>query len=122
RSLPANPAPVKRRKLWMPPPIIGARGRSRAASLGSRAEGGRFLDGNGPNAPCTVPIFATFQGNTPFNPFNSGEPPDTHGAVGPNNVISSSNFQLRVQNRSGTALVSITPIDNFWIAGGVAKA
>ena len=44
-------------------------------------------------------------------------PPDTHGAVGPNHVMTTLNSQVRIQNRSGS-VISTVLIDNFWAGVG----
>lgn len=43
----------------------------------------------------------------------TGIPPDTHGAVGPNHVMTSLNGQIRFQNRVGEQL-SVISLLNFW--------
>ena len=40
-------------------------------------------------------------------------PPDTHGAVGPNHVISMTNTHVRIQNRAGTQLEYL-PLNTWW--------
>lgn len=52
----------------------------------------------------------TFQGET----LNSGSiPPDTHGAVGPNHVVSVSNNQMNIRTRTGVLLSRLT-LNAFW--------
>jgi hypothetical protein len=51
------------------------------------------------------------------------EPPDTHGAVGPNHLMVTLNSQVRIQDRSGNAL-STVPLWAFWgplSAGGLLE-
>lgn len=51
-------------------------------------------------------------------------PPDTHGAVGTNFVVTSSNDRLRIQDRNGVQLSRVT-INSFWASAtvkGVAVA
>jgi len=43
----------------------------------------------------------------------SAEVPDTHGAVGPNHLMVTHNFRVRIQDRSG-AIVSTVSLTNFW--------
>ena len=44
-------------------------------------------------------------------------PPDTHGAVGPNHVMTTLNTQVRIQDRSGAVLRTV-PLDTFWALVG----
>ena len=44
-------------------------------------------------------------------------PPDTHGAVGPNHVMTVLNTQVRVQNRNGGVLTTVS-LDGFWASVG----
>ena len=46
-------------------------------------------------------------------------PPDTHGAVGPNDVMTTLNTQVRVQDKAG-AVVNTVTLDSFW--SGLAPA
>lgn len=43
----------------------------------------------------------------------SGTPPDTHGAVGPNHVLTIMNFRVIIQDRSGTTLSDVD-LDGFF--------
>jgi uncharacterized delta-60 repeat protein/uncharacterized repeat protein (TIGR01451 family) len=55
---------------------------------------------------------------------NTSIPPDTHGAVGPNHVMTVLNTQVRVQDRSGTVLSTVS-LDLFWlpvVPGGFVNA
>ncbi|MBC8646527.1 MAG: hypothetical protein H7X85_05150, partial [Thermoanaerobaculia bacterium] len=47
------------------------------------------------------------------------QPPDTHGAVGPNHLMITLNSQIRVQDRSGRALSTVA-LAQFWaqVSGG----
>lgn len=49
----------------------------------------------------------------------STQPPDTHGAVGPNHLMVTLNSQVRIQDRGGRALSTVT-LDAFWarVSGG----
>jgi len=44
---------------------------------------------------------------------NTALPPDTHGAVGPNHLMTTLNTQIRVQDRAGNPLVT-RPLEAFW--------
>ena len=48
-------------------------------------------------------------------------PPDTHGAVGPNHVMTTLNSQVRVQDRSGNVLSTVS-LELFWLSLGVTDA
>jgi uncharacterized repeat protein (TIGR01451 family) len=48
-------------------------------------------------------------------------PPDTHGAVGPNHLMTVLNTQVRIQDRSGGVL-STVPMDSFWASLGNPSA
>lgn len=46
-------------------------------------------------------------------------PPDTNGAVGPNHVVTALNSEVRVQNRSGGNISTVT-LNSFWAATGAS--
>ncbi len=46
-------------------------------------------------------------------------PPDTHGAVGPNHVMTTLNGEVRIQNRTG-GVISTVSFSNFWASVGNA--
>jgi|GEM_PF-2977425 len=46
-------------------------------------------------------------------------PPDTHGTVGTNHVMTTLNSQVQIQNRSGTVLSTVT-LNSFWAPVGGA--
>jgi len=48
---------------------------------------------------------------------NTGIPPDTQGAVGPDHLMVTLNTQVRIQSRSGTTLSTVS-IDAFWNSTG----
>ncbi len=52
---------------------------------------------------------------------NTAIPPDTHGAVGPNHLMTVLNTQVRIQNRSGTGLSTVS-MDSFWASLGSPSA
>jgi hypothetical protein len=45
---------------------------------------------------------------------NTSIPPDTHGAVGPNDVMTTLNTQIRVQDKAGATRTTLT-LDSFWV-------
>jgi len=49
-----------------------------------------------------------------FRDDNTTRPPDTHGAVGPNHVLTATNAAIVVHNREGAAL-STASLDNFFL-------
>jgi hypothetical protein len=46
---------------------------------------------------------------------NTVIPPDTNGAVGPNHLMATLNSEIRLQNRSGATINTVT-LDSFWSA------
>src|SRR2546430_1846138 len=48
-------------------------------------------------------------------------PPDTHGAVGPNHLMTVLNTQVRIQNRTGVVLSTVS-LDFFWASLGNPSA
>jgi len=57
---------------------------------------------------------ASFQG---LGDNNTSIPPDTMGAVGPNHVMTMLNSQVRIQNRAGTIISTVTSA-SFWQLAG----
>lgn len=49
---------------------------------------------------------------------NFAIPPDTHGAVGPNHVMTTLNTQIRIQDRNGTNISTVS-LSAFWASLGV---
>jgi len=76
-----------------------------------------------PGAPAAVGIAATNAAAAPRPIFsfpalgdnNAAFPPDTHGAVGPAHVMVTLNTQVRVQDRAGRDLSTVT-LSGFWSA------
>ncbi len=66
-----------------------------------------------PQSPAPASSFPALGDN------NTVIPPDTHGAVGPNHLMVTLNTQVRVQNRSGAAINTVS-LNAFWsaVAGG----
>ena len=52
---------------------------------------------------------------------NTVIPPDTHGAVGPNHVMTVLNSQVRIQDRAGIILSTVA-LDLFWLPVGFVSA
>ena len=73
--------------------------------------------GGGPpqqNSPATT---ADFQGLTDDN---TAYPPDTHGAVGTNHVVTMLNTQVRIQTRAGTTIQTMT-LPQFWSSTNIGS-
>ena len=51
---------------------------------------------------------------------NDSWPPDTHGAVGPNHVVTMLNTQVRIQDRTGTILSTVT-LTAFWTSSNIGS-
>ncbi len=67
-----------------------------------------------PNSPSTT---VDFQGLTDDN---TAFPPDTHGAVGTNHVITMLNTQVRLLSRTGTTITT-TSLSNFWVSANIGS-
>ncbi|HET7090908.1 MAG TPA: hypothetical protein VFL17_19940, partial [Anaerolineae bacterium] len=62
-----------------------------------------------PQSPAPASSFPALEDN------NSVIPPDTHGAAGPNHLMVTLNSQVRIQNRSGAAINTVS-LNAFWSA------
>jgi hypothetical protein len=82
-----------------------------AASLAAPAEFAPASLGETPPSPAAASSFLGFLSDSQF------WVPDTHGAVGPNHVVSLCNFRLRIHDRAGQVLSTVN-VTNFW--GAVA--
>ena len=69
--------------------------------------------GQGPPSASPAPS-VDFSGLSDLGTF---VPPDTHGAVGASNVVTTLNTQVRIQTRTGT-VVDTTSLSNFWSSVG----
>ena len=49
---------------------------------------------------------------------NTSIPPDTHGAIGPNHVMTMLNTQVRIQSRAGTTNYSTVALSSWWTGVG----
>ena len=63
-----------------------------------------------PSPPATLGFLAVPDNNTFI-------PPDTMGAVGPNHVMTTLNTQVRIQDRAGTVISTVT-LNEFWASVG----
>lgn len=68
------------------------------------------VPGGGPPIPNSPGTTTDFQGLTDNNTFY---PPDTHGAVGTNHVVTMLNTQVRIATRSGTTITTML-LSGFW--------
>lgn len=64
-----------------------------------------------PLSPATASSFLALPDN------NTAIPPDTNGAVGPNYLMTALNSQVLIQNKTGTALSTVS-LDSFWASLG----
>ncbi len=69
--------------------------------------------GIGPSIPSPAPL-ASFQA---LDDNNTSIPPDTNGAVGPNHLTTTLNSQIRIQNRAG-GIISTVSLLSFWTGLG----
>jgi len=100
RAVPFMPTPAKR------PP------RARATPQTEAAASVRLL----PRAP--IPLSPALAANfEALGDDGTSIPPDTQGAVGPNHLMVTLNSQVRIQDRSGTALSTVT-LEGFWSGTG----
>ncbi|MCA1833885.1 MAG: hypothetical protein LC750_14385 [Actinobacteria bacterium] len=76
----------------------------------SRAPASGPVAAQAPSSPGTVSEFDASADN------NTAVPPDTHGAVGPNHVMTVLNTVVQVHARTGGAPVSSVTLDGFWNA------
>ncbi len=66
------------------------------------------------SVPLTVPLSpAPTDSFLALEDDNNVIPPDTHGAVGPNHLMVVLNTQVRIQDRTGTPLSTVS-LDSFW--------
>jgi hypothetical protein len=69
-----------------------------------------------PMAPATSAGFRALGDN------NGAIPPDTHGAVGPTELMTTLNTQVRRQDRSGNPVGSLLSLYGFWVSAGVSPS
>ncbi len=74
------------------------------------------LDTATPPSPRSPSLSTSFQA---LDDNGTSIPPDTHGTVGPNHVMTTLNTEVRIQTRTGTTLSTVS-LDNFWtsVTGG----
>jgi hypothetical protein len=68
-----------------------------------------------------VPQVASPNPNSDFQGLgdaNTSIPPDTHGAVGPNHIMTALNTQVRIQSKTGTTISTVTLNSFFASVGG----
>lgn len=73
--------------------------------------------GGGPPIPDSPGTTTDFQGLTDNNTFY---PPDTHGAVGTNHVVTMLNTQVRISTRSGTTITTML-LSDFWSSTNIGS-
>ncbi len=104
----------------------GAAQQTGAASSPAAPSAGALLGPLGASGPATAinaAAAAAVQSPPPAISFqaildnNTLIPPDTQGAVGPNHVMTTLNSQVRVQDRRGTNISTVS-LNNFWKAVG----
>ena len=64
-----------------------------------------------PSSPEPASSFLALEDN------NTSIPPDTHGAVGPNHLMVTLNSQVRIQDRTGGEISTVS-LDSFWASVG----
>jgi hypothetical protein len=69
-----------------------------------------------PMAPSTTVGFRALGDN------NAAIPPDTHGAVGPTELMTTLNTQVRRQDRNGNPVGSLLSLYGFWLTAGVSPS
>lgn len=95
-------------------PAAGEGAQAASAPQEAQAQGmasQNSLQAGRPSPPMEVSFQALDDNNTRI-------PPDTHGAVGPNHVMTTLNTQVRLQDRNGTNLTTLS-LQAFWAATGV---
>lgn len=97
---------------------------------GTNSSGGGFQAASAPNLGGGLLFSAAAAGVTSPPPAisfqalgdnNTSIPPDTHGAVGPDHVMTVLNTQVRIQDRAGTILSTVAH-DLFWLPVGFVNA
>jgi hypothetical protein len=113
----AVPAP---RRMPMPAPReIGPAGPSPGAASPASLDGsGDPSAASGPSAPVAQPVENLLAGSSFQALADSGVtiPPDTMGAVGPNHLVTMLNSQVRIQNKSGGILGTVS-LSTFFTSG-----
>jgi len=72
--------------------------------------------GPAPLSPAPASSFLALPDN------NTVVPPDTHGAVGPNHLMTVLNTQILIQDKTGTVLRAAVSMDSFWASLGSPSA
>ncbi|MCC6444756.1 MAG: hypothetical protein IT210_15015, partial [Armatimonadetes bacterium] len=118
-----NMSELARQESLFPPPLL----EPRAVHSPLRTPPGQPESAAGQPIPSTLGAAAGF---TPLAPSpapassflaleddDTSIPPDTHGAVGPNHLMVTLNTQVRIQNRSG-GVISTVSLGSFWASLG----
>ncbi len=109
-SHPAGVASVRREIPWMPSPASRALDGLTAAPAGGGPTFGAQSPEGIQSAGTLVASFAALGDN------NTSIPPDTMGAVGPNHLMTMINSQVRIQQKDGTVLSTVS-LNTFWTSG-----
>jgi uncharacterized repeat protein (TIGR01451 family) len=93
------------------------------APLPGPKESGNYVSSTGTSSAAPADSAPTALSPLPTTNFqalpddNTSIPPDTHGAVGPNHVMTVLNTQVRIQSKTGTTASTVT-LDAFWASLG----
>jgi uncharacterized delta-60 repeat protein len=110
----ANPSQELYRQETNDPPQDGAAMAQGLTELDAGAQSIQAISFLGPSPAPSVSFPALDDNNTSI-------PPDTHGAVGPNHVMTTLNTQVRIQDRQGNVL-STMDLNTFWAPAGFPDA
>ncbi|MCZ6731700.1 MAG: hypothetical protein O7B27_03975 [Gammaproteobacteria bacterium] len=107
------PAPARPPKV-IHPPLPGPWGRTLPGQLPGPADAQASATTPSVVAPRLAPFSpAPSSSFSALGDNNTSIPPDTHGAVGPNHLMVTLNTQVRIQDRTGVALSTVS-LDTFW--------
>ena len=92
-----------------PGPLLKRRAAASVDATDAAQAPDSFVEPNAPlvASPAPASTFKALEDN------NTSIPPDTHGAVGPNHLMVVLNTQIRIQNRTGTTISTVS-LDSFW--------
>ncbi|HEX8650555.1 MAG TPA: proprotein convertase P-domain-containing protein [Pyrinomonadaceae bacterium] len=92
-----------------PGPLLKRRAAASVDATNAPQASDSFAEPNAPlvASPAPSSTFKALEDN------NTSIPPDTHGAVGPNHLMVVLNTQIRIQNRTGTTISTVS-LDSFW--------
>jgi uncharacterized repeat protein (TIGR01451 family) len=106
-----RPAPGQAAPSGAPAEVPPGLSQGALPSGGARSAAPALVDA--PRQPATTPdpqIVASFQA---LDDNNEGIPPDTHGAAGPEHLMTTLNTQVRIQRRDGSVLSTMS-LASFW--------